>query len=447
MANAATHARREVIVVDGTPIMVAVPGSGITPLEPAPSAEHGSHHVPEHVVVTEHSMNNGLIAVGWNLDGEVTSIIDVAHGREVLPTGRRITLELAPDHPVEYDAWDVERWTSSLGDPITGDGSIELVAADSLMAQLVVRRAFGRSSATQTYTIRAASSRLDITLDIDWHEDEKLLSVMIPLDVRSDVASCDVQFGHVKRPTHASNSWDAAKFEVCAHRYVDLSEPSFGVAVLNDGRYGHGVHEGGVRVSLLRATKYPDPNADHGRHSVTVSVLPHGPGLHDVLHEAEALNLPLRIVRGYAESAPEPVVTIDHHGVQISSVKQADEVPVICSCASTRPAAIGRRRRCELHSGWMLRRGATSWRSRPRGSNAPTGSSWSPCTPSSWSPCGCAAAEVVERHARRTSSVPVTIASSSKITRLEWFGAAVAGLRSACVPPRNTIAPGTCCST
>lgn len=173
--------------------------------------------------------------------------------------------------------------------------------------------------------MRANSARLDITFDIDWHEDEKLLSLMVPIDVLAREATCDIQFGHVKRPTHGSSSWDAAKFEVCAHRFVDVSEPSFGVAVLNDGRYGHGVQEGGVRVSLLRATKYPDPGADQGRHSVTVSVLPHGVGLHDVLHEAEALNVPLRVVTGRATAVPRAVVTLDEDGVQISSVKQADD--------------------------------------------------------------------------------------------------------------------------
>ena len=140
--------------------------------------------------------------------------------------------------------------------------------------------------------MRASTSRFDI----DWHEDEKLLSLMVPIDVHTRDALCDIQFGHVRRPTHASSSWDAAKFEVCAHRYVDFAEPSFGVAVLNDGRYGHGVQDGGVSVSLLRAAKYPDPDADHGRHVVTISVLPHGAGLHEVMHEAEALNMPLRIV-------------------------------------------------------------------------------------------------------------------------------------------------------
>ncbi|HZX56354.1 MAG TPA: glycoside hydrolase family 38 C-terminal domain-containing protein, partial [Ilumatobacteraceae bacterium] len=126
-------------------------------------------------------------------------------------------------------------------------------------------------------------------------------------------------------PTHASSSWDAAKFEVCAHRFVDISEPSFGVAVLNDGRYGHSVQLGGVSVSLLRAAKYPDPDADHGRHAVTISVLPHGGGLHDVLHEAEALNVPLRVVTGQATSPPLPVVSIDHRGVEITAVKHADD--------------------------------------------------------------------------------------------------------------------------
>jgi alpha-mannosidase len=128
------------------------------------------------------------------------------------------------------------------------------------------------------------------------------------------------------RPTHASNSWDAAKFEVCAHRYVDLSEPSFGVAVLNDGRYGHGVQDGGVRVSLLRAAKYPDPVQDHGHHRVTVSIMPHGPGLHEVLRQAEALNLPLRPVpTGSLEEVPSPLVSVDGAGVEVSAVKRADD--------------------------------------------------------------------------------------------------------------------------
>jgi alpha-mannosidase len=198
-----------------------------------------------------------------------------------------------------------------------------------------VERRFGSSTLTQTVTLRAGSSRVDIELDVDWQESEKLLSLMVPLDLRTDTATCDIQFGNVRRPTHASSPWDAAKFEVCAHRYVDLSEPSFGVAVLNDGRYGHSVFDGGVRVSLLRAPRYPDPDADRGRHVVTLAILPHGPGLHEVLAEAEALNNPLRVSArpAFGRSAPHTgserpnggLVTIDHPGVQLTAVKLADD--------------------------------------------------------------------------------------------------------------------------
>ncbi|MCY7298937.1 MAG: glycosyl hydrolase-related protein, partial [Ilumatobacteraceae bacterium] len=230
------------------------------------------------------------------------------------------------DHPIEYDAWDVEEWTRGLGARLGGVQSVTILDAGPLVATLEVRRTFGRSTMTQVLTMRAGSARLDLTFDVDWQEDEKLLSVLVPLDVHAREAACDIQFGHVMRPTHASNSWDAAKFEVCAHRYVDLSEPTFGVAVLNDGRYGHGVQDGGIRVSLLRAAKYPDPVQDHGRHLVTISVLPHGAGLHDVLHEAAALNMPLRAVAaGQGEAAPLPIVSVENPGVEVSAVKRADD--------------------------------------------------------------------------------------------------------------------------
>ncbi|MDO9175217.1 MAG: glycoside hydrolase family 38 C-terminal domain-containing protein, partial [Actinomycetota bacterium] len=295
VANASSTDRVEVVATtepagdgpsqvlhDGTTaVLVHAPAFGIAPLAAQPSSDH--------VAVTERSFTNSLVSVSWDLDGNITSIIDVRAARELLPVDSALRLELAPDHPVEYDAWDVEEWTRGLGAPIGGVQSVEVVDSGPLVATLRVRRKFGRSSIDQHLTVRAGSPRVDLTFHIDWQEDEQLLSLMVPLEVHAREAACDIQFGHVMRPTHASSSWDAAKFEVCAHRFVDLSEPGFGVAVLNDGRFGHSVHDGGIRVSLLRAAKYPDPVQDHGQHSVTISVLPHGPGLHEVLHHAEAL--------------------------------------------------------------------------------------------------------------------------------------------------------------
>ena len=384
IANATTHPRREVLVTTAEPddannsqrlstgetaSLVEVPGSGLAALVAIPATDR--------IVTTEHSMANGQLAVHWDLEGTITSIIDVARGRELLAVGRAIMVELAPDHPVEYDAWDLESWTRGQGVPIGGVpiGGVPMVGAASvgyvergpLLSSVRVRRTFAGSAMDITYVMRSGSARLDLRFDIDWHEHERLLSVMVPLDVHAAEATCDIQFATVRRPTHASTPWDAAKFEVCAHRFVDLSEPNFGVAVLNDGRFGHCLFDGGVRVSLLRGARFPDPEADQGRHRVTISVMPHGAGLHDVLHEAEALNMPLRLVPGGPVSGgpvsgglvpgdavsgdllsggpvsghvvsgdvvsgglvPDrlvpPVVAVDHPGVQLSAVKRADD--------------------------------------------------------------------------------------------------------------------------
>ncbi len=333
VANVATGPRAEVAVTEREPLlperaqtlhdgrfasMLEAPGSGLAVLRALPT--------PDRVAVTEHSFTNEHVAVKWDLDGTITSIIAVDAGRELLPVGQHVRLELAPDHPVEYDAWDVEEWTRGLGVPIGGVESVTVVDAGPLLATLEVVRRFGRSSVAQRTTVRAGSPRVDMTFDIDWHEDEQLLSLMVPLAVHAREAACDIQFGHVMRPTHASTSWDAAKFEVCAHRYVDLSEPSFGVAVLNDGRFGHGVQDGGIRVSLLRAAKYPDPLQDHGRHGLTISILPHGPGLWQVVREAEALNMPLReVAPGAAAATPPQLVDVRGNGVEVSAVKRADD--------------------------------------------------------------------------------------------------------------------------
>ncbi|MEO5723192.1 MAG: glycoside hydrolase family 38 C-terminal domain-containing protein [Ilumatobacteraceae bacterium] len=346
VANAATHARCEVVAsaTAGAPLAggedvqvladggrafsVNVPGLGLAPVVAARCGDS--------VSVTEHSFANSQLAVSWDLDGSIVSIIDISIGRELLAPGRPIVVELAPDHPVEYDAWYVEAWTASLGSAVGGVTSVEVIDAGPLLATLRVTRQFSASSLVELVTLRAGSARLDITFDIDWHENEQLLSVLVPLEVRAREAACDIQFGHVMRPTHPSTPWDAAKFEVCAHRYVDLSEPSWGVAVLNDGRYGHSLFDGGVRVSLQRAANYPDPTADRGRHQVTIAVLPHGPGLHDVLREAADLNLPLRLFEANATTRtdppgapadvlPEPVVVVDHPGVEVSAVKRADD--------------------------------------------------------------------------------------------------------------------------
>ena len=336
LANTSSHARDEIVAVDAElataftsgPIQAlpdgtvafraALPGTGLALAVPLP--------VDDAVVVTERSMVNRHVAVRWDEGGNLTSVIDLDRARELLPAGElAAVLELAPDHPVEYDAWNMESWTAGQASPITRADDVVVEAAGPLVGRVRVDRHFGSSTATITYTLRAGSARLDVHVDLDWHEDEHLLSMVFPLDVRADAAVCDVQFGETRRPTHASTPWDAAKFEVCAHRYVDVSEPGFGVAVLNDGRYGHAVFDDRVRVSLARAASYPDPDADRGRHTVTLALFPHGAGTVEVAREAERLNRPVRAVVGSATALPRPVIELTGNGVELDAVKAADD--------------------------------------------------------------------------------------------------------------------------
>jgi alpha-mannosidase len=334
LANAATTARDEVVLTATEPggdgplqrladgrvaFRARVPGLGLAAaVAAAPS---------DRVVVTDRSMSNGHLAVSWDLDGNLRSVIDIAHARELLREGELgAVLELAADRPVRYDAWDLESWVRDAPQHLTVADEVAVVHRGPLVGSVRVQRSFSPSMAAVTYTLRAGSPRLDVHVDVEWHHQEHLLSLAFPLDVRADEATCGVQFGAVRRPTHPSTSWDAAKFEVCAHRYVDLAEPSFGVAVLNDGRYGHDVFGGAVRVSLVRGARFPDPAADQGRHAVTISLFPHGAGLADVVAEAERLDLPMRVVTGGRSAAvPAPVVSVTGAGVEVDAVKVADD--------------------------------------------------------------------------------------------------------------------------
>ena len=132
----------------------------------------------------------------------------------------------------------------------------------------------GRSS-LQDITLYPPQPPHRLLPPIDWHEQHVLLKAAFPVDICADRAQYDIQFGSIARDTHTNTSWDEARFEVCAHKWADLSEPGYGAALLNDGRYGYDVHDGVLRLSLLRAATYPDPPADQGAHDFTYALLPH----------------------------------------------------------------------------------------------------------------------------------------------------------------------------
>jgi alpha-mannosidase len=198
--------------------------------------------------------------------------------------------------------------------------------------------------------------------EVDWHETNKFLKVAFPVSVRSQRATYEIQYGHVERPTHANTSWDVARFEVCAHKWADLSEPGYGVALLNDCKYGHDIRGNVMRLSLLRAPTWPDPVADRGTHRFTYQLLPHAGDLREagVIDAGYDLNVPLRAVSVGPGSGARPrsatLLSVDAPNVVLEVVKQPDDDAHQGACILRLYEAWGRRGPVTVRAPWPLAR-------------------------------------------------------------------------------------------
>jgi alpha-mannosidase len=340
--NAGPFRRAEVCTVDGRPAFVSAPALGAAVVGVRAAVGGGAVVAP--VTVTDRDpgavLDNGLVRVTLDGDGLLDSVYDLVAGREVLAPGSRgNVLRLHPDRPSKWDAWDIERQYRHGSVELTAAATVEVTAAGPLVGAVRVTREFGGSRLEQTVSLRAGSARVDVATDLDWQERQKLLKVAFPLDVHADRSAAEIQFGHVYRPTHANTSWDAARFETYAHRWVHVGEAGYGVALLTDATYGYDATratrpDGGttttVCLSLVRAPQSPDPQADRGRHRFTYALLP-GAAVADAVAEGYALNLPLRAVPGAggavpgSAGAPPPLVSVDGGGVVVEAVKLADD--------------------------------------------------------------------------------------------------------------------------
>lgn len=278
-------------------------------------------------------LDNGNLRVVIDDAGTITSIRDLIAGREVLPAGRRANvLQLHPDFPNQWDAWDLDEHYRNVVTDLLDLDTLNVLTRDTGAVTVSVTRRFGLSSIIQHITLMPGSRQVDFAVDVQWHERETLLKVAFPVDVHTDHADFEIQFGHITRPTHQNTSWDAARFEVSAHRWVHLEEPGYGVAVVNDSTYGHDVTRqraaGGatsstVRLSLLRAPRYPDPETDQGPHRLEYALVA-GASIADAARAGYAINLPPRWRAG---SAPvEPLVTLAGPGIAvIEAIKLAHD--------------------------------------------------------------------------------------------------------------------------
>lgn len=261
-------------------------------------------------------MDNGQIRATIE-GGLITSLFDIPNDREVL-TGPGNKFVLFDDQPLNWQAWDTELYSLDTGrdvelgttviisdGPLRGEVEIKQVISEK--SSIITRISLDAYIKPQPGSTVPDVSFLEFSCDIDWHEDCKFLKVEFPIDIHSDLASYETQFGIVKRPTHYNTSWDVAKFEVCAHKWADLSDYTYGVSLLNDCKYGYSIHGNVMRLSLVRAPKAPDAHADMGMHSFRYALLPHtGPVNQNTVRAAYNFNHPLDafyVPRGGIEAA------------------------------------------------------------------------------------------------------------------------------------------------
>lgn len=303
----------------------AAPGRGLGATAAAEPVDAG-------VSLTEEDggwrLENDLVSVLVDADGLITSAVDRATGREAVAPGRAANLfQLHQDFPNMWDAWDIDRYYRNSVTDLTEAASIT-ASLVSGSAVVTVTRSFSESTIAQTISLSPGERTVMLRNEIDWHETEKLLKLAFPLDVQATHTEAETQFGYQARVTHTNTSWEAAKFETSMHRFVLVREPDFGVALVNDSIYGYDTSREAtddgitttVRLSLLRAPRFPDPDTDHGRHEIAIGLVV---GADAAIATAEGirLNAPATLVRGAREV--EPLVEVAGDGIVVSGVKLA----------------------------------------------------------------------------------------------------------------------------
>lgn len=275
-------------------------------------------------------LENKYLRVEFDDAGDIVRIFDKNNNKEILPPGEIANqIQAFEDKPLNWDAWDIEIYYEDkmwLSDPAQ---SMQVLESGPLRATLEVRRKILNSEYIQKISLYHNSPRLDFETRINWVERQTLLKTSFPVDVLSPDATFEIQWGNVERPTHRNTSWDWARFETAAQKWVDLSEAGYGVSLLNDCKYGHDIHENVLRLTLLRGTTAPDPTADLGEHNFTYSLLPHvGDWRKATVSEAYLLNDPLIVHSSYSEHPSDDaglsIVSVKPSNAVIETVKQAE---------------------------------------------------------------------------------------------------------------------------
>lgn len=276
-------------------------------------------------------LENKVLKVLVFKDGKI-QIYDKEHEREVFSEPAN-QLVLYKDIPVYWDAWDINYNYDKHGEEIKAS-DVKLIEFGPVRKVVRARYRIGNTEIIQDYILSENSRRLDIETHIDWHLRRIMLKALFPLNILSRTARYDLSAGYIERPTHRNTDYDKARFEVVAHRWVNVSEYDYSVSLINNGRYGHSCYNNILALTLLRSPVYPGFYADEGKHHFTYSVFPNGgTDLLPTLVEAENLNKPLILSRGSLVKFPSPFIEIDSKALKVLSIKRGEDSGMVLRVA------------------------------------------------------------------------------------------------------------------
>ena len=277
-------------------------------------------------------LENDFLRVQFDENYNIASIYDKQAKREVInaPKGRGNQIEVYEDFPKDFDAWEITNYYKEKQYQVNDVQGVEFVR-DGARAGITVTRKFLESTFTQTIWLYEDIRRIDFDTEVDWKQEHLLVKTAFPVNINSDRATYEIQFGAVERPTHLNTSWDAAKFEVCAHKYCDFAEFGYGVAMLNDCKYGHDIHDSVMRLTLIKSATYPSPDADRCKHEFSYSLVPHegdyrAAGIVQMAYDFNAPMVGCEVGKQEGKLAERfSLVSLSQPNVILETVKQAED--------------------------------------------------------------------------------------------------------------------------
>lgn len=289
-----------------------------------------SYKATNSIIVTFGCVETNVLKVKFDQSWNIISIYDKLNERELLKAGGLgNALRAYEDYPDSYDCWEWQAYETDKYKVISEVSSVDIID-DGARLGIKIVRPFMKSTITQTIWFYDDLLQIDFDNDIDWHQNSIMLKTAFDVDIHTDKATYDIQFGSIERPTHMNTSWDAAKFEVCAHKWADISEGGYGVSLINDCKYGHDIHDSVIILSLIKCGIHPSKRSDHGRHIFTYSLCPHANAFAgcDTIKKSYYINYPMVALKATGNgSVPSSysLIKLSADNVICETIKEAED--------------------------------------------------------------------------------------------------------------------------